>query len=51
MEQLTEVPEYEKHCTYRLFRDYLALLCKMFNINLNHHEALSNARACAIFFY
>ncbi len=41
-----EVPEYEKHCTYGLFRDNLASLCKKYQIYLNHHEALSDARAC-----
>lgn len=42
-----EVPEYEKHCTYRLFGSNLASLCQQYNIPLNHHEALSDARACA----
>ena len=42
-----EVPEYEKHCTYRLFGSNLAALCLKYNIPLNHHEALSDARACA----
>jgi DNA polymerase-3 subunit epsilon len=41
------VPEYEKHCTYRLFGSNLASLCDKYNIPLNHHEALSDARACA----
>ena len=45
-----EIPEYEKHCTYRLFRDNLASLCKKYQIHLNHHEALSDARACGELF-
>jgi len=45
-----EVPEYEKHCTYRLFGSNLASLCHQYNIPLNHHEALSDARACAALF-
>ena len=45
-----EVPEYEKHCTYRLFRNNLASLCSKYNIYLNHHEALSDAKACAELF-
>lgn len=45
-----EVPEYEKHCTYRIFKDNLASLCQKYNIPLNHHEALSDARACAELF-
>ena len=44
------IPEYEKHCTYRLFRDNLASLCKMLNIPLNHHDALSDAKACGELF-
>jgi DNA polymerase III subunit epsilon len=42
-----QAPEYEKICTYRLFNDNLASLCKTYNIPLNHHDALSDARACA----
>lgn len=45
-----EVPEYNKHCTYRLFGANLASLCLKYNIPLNHHEALSDARACAELF-
>jgi DNA polymerase-3 subunit epsilon len=45
-----EVPEYEKHCTYRLYKDNLSSLCQRFEIELNHHEALSDARACAELF-
>ena len=44
------IPEYEKNCTYRLFKDNLASLCQRFDIELNHHEALSDARACAILY-
>lgn len=40
-------PEYEKKCTYRIYRSNLAALCHRFNIDLNHHDALSDARACA----
>lgn len=45
-----DCPEYEKHCTYKLFRKNLATLCKEYNIPLNHHDALSDARACANLF-
>jgi len=41
------VPEYEKHSTYLLFGSNLASLCVKYNIPLNHHEALSDARAGA----
>ena len=43
-------PNYNKHCTYRLYKDNLASLCKAYNIPLNHHDALSDARACAELF-
>lgn len=42
--------EYEKHCTYRLFRQNLASLCNHYKISLNHHDALSDAKACAELF-
>jgi len=35
------------HCTYGIFGDNLASLCKQYKIPLNHHEALSDAMACA----
>lgn len=40
-------PEYTKRCTYRIYKDNLASLCKNHKIELNHHDALSDARACA----
>jgi DNA polymerase-3 subunit epsilon len=43
-------PEYIKHCTYRLYKDNLASLCKEHEIPLNHHDALSDAKACAELF-
>lgn len=45
-----KAPEYDKQCTYRIFKDNLASLCKNFNIPLNHHDALSDAKACAELF-
>ena len=41
------VPEYEKRCTYKLFKSNLANLCREYQIPLNHHDALSDAKACA----
>ena len=35
------------HCTYRIFGDNLASLCRQYKIPLNHHDALSDAMACA----
>ena len=45
-----QAPHYEKHCTYRIFKDNLASLCKIHGIALNHHDAWSDARACAELF-
>jgi len=39
--------EFTGHCTYRIFGGNLASLCKQYKIPLNHHEALSDAMACA----
>ena len=39
-------PEFTGHCTYRIFGDNLASLCKEYNISFNHHDALSDAWAC-----
>lgn len=43
-------PIYEKHCTYKLYKKNLATLCQEHNILLNHHDALSDANACAELF-
>lgn len=40
-------PEYIKHCTYKIFGVNLASLCEQHKIPLNHHDALSDALACA----
>ncbi len=40
-------PFYDKVCTYRLYRKGLAQLCRYYDIPLNHHDALSDAKACA----
>ena len=44
------VPEYFKYCTYKIFGDNLASLCRKHCIPLNHHDALSDAMACATLF-
>jgi DNA polymerase III subunit epsilon len=41
------VPEYQKKCTYKIYRKGLAKLCNENNLSLTHHDALSDARACA----
>lgn len=40
-------PVYERRCTYRLYRKGLGKLCREQGIPLQHHDALSDARACA----
>ncbi|MBT63053.1 MAG: exonuclease [Puniceicoccaceae bacterium] len=40
-------PQFEKQCTYKLFKKKLDDCCEEFDIPLNHHDALSDARACA----
>lgn len=40
-------PEYQKMCTYKIFKKDLASLCREHRIKLNHHDALSDAMACA----
>ena len=42
-----ELPKFTGHCTYKIFGDNLASLCRQYKIPLNHHEALSDAMACA----
>jgi DNA polymerase-3 subunit epsilon len=43
-------PEYKIHCTYRIYKKKLSVLCQEHNIALNHHDALSDANACATLF-
>lgn len=43
-------PEYNKFCTYKIYKSNLADLCMEHKIPLNHHDALSDARACAKLF-
>ena len=38
---------YKSECTYRIFGRGLKSLCDEFSIPLDHHDALSDARACA----
>ena len=38
---------FEAECTYRIFKKSLNVLCEMHGIELDHHDALSDARACA----
>jgi DNA polymerase III subunit epsilon len=40
-------PPFETRCTYKHFKKGLAEICAEHRIPLNHHDALSDARACA----
>src|SRR5690606_1089193 len=44
------VPQFQSHCTVKIFKRNLALLCNAYGIELNHHQALSDAKACAALF-
>jgi DNA polymerase-3 subunit epsilon len=43
-------PEFNTYCTYQIFGAKLNLLCEQYNIKLEHHDALSDATACAELF-
>ena len=42
-----QLPDYQKQCTYKIYKKDLASLCREHRIKLNHHDALSDAMACA----
>lgn len=44
------VPKFVGHCTYRIFGDNLKSLCTKYKIELKHHDALSDAKACGELF-
>ena len=43
-------PNYTNHCTLKLYGEALDVLCRKHKIPLNHHDALSDARACGELF-
>lgn len=45
-----EVPEFIGHCTYRIFGQSLSNLSSRYGITLDHHNAISDALACADLF-
>jgi len=45
-----EFPEFNSHCTYKIYGSALAPLCDKYKIKLEHHNALSDAMACAQLF-
>lgn len=42
--------EYKKYCTVKIYKRNLAFVCEKYNIELCHHDALSDANACAQLF-
>lgn len=40
-------PNFTQQCTYKIYGKDLATLCREHKIKLNHHDALSDAMACA----
>ena len=44
------IPKYIGHCTYKIYGANLASLCRKYKIELNHHDALSDAKACGELF-
>ena len=40
-------PNFTQKCTYKMYGEKLASLCSKYDIKLNHHDALSDALACA----
>ena len=40
-------PRFEERCTRKIFKRGLSYLTKKYKIPLNHHDALSDANACA----
>ena len=45
-----EPVSFRQHCTVKIYKKNLAALCRQYGISLNHHNALSDARACALLF-
>lgn len=45
-----QMPNFNPYCTYKIYGRSLSKLCDQFNIELNHHNALSDALACSTLF-
>lgn len=41
------IPPFQTKCTYKIYKTNLKALCTQHAIPLNHHDALSDAMACA----
>ena len=45
-----ESVQFNQHCTYKIYKKKLNILCAEHGIVLKHHDALSDAKACAELF-
>lgn len=44
------IPSFNTQCTVKIYKRNLKYLCDLYGIDLTHHNALSDARACAILY-
>ncbi|WP_083257195.1 3'-5' exonuclease [Arcticibacter eurypsychrophilus] len=44
------IPGFNSYCTYKIYGQKLNLVCNKYGIKLQHHDALSDAMACAELF-
>lgn len=44
------IPKFNMYCTFDIYKKSLDKLCKEYGIELKHHDALSDAKACAILY-
>ena len=44
------IPDFTAHCTVKIYKRNLKFLCDLYDIEINHHNALSDAKACAQLF-
>lgn len=42
-----DIPPFDSECTVKIYNKNLAALCEEHQIEINHHHALSDAKACA----
>jgi DNA polymerase-3 subunit epsilon len=45
-----DVPFFKSQCTVKIYKRNLRFLADLYNIPLTHHNALSDARACALLY-
>lgn len=45
-----DIPKFNTQCTVKIYKRNLKFLAEMYNIPLQHHNALSDAKACAMLY-